>query len=573
MAHRSFKVAGVFALAAFACAGLAHPFGRFGFVKHWRFVGLQANATGFGNELKTSCELQFESPSPSWEPTFTSPYQQFVKLAGGENLPSRLSANLLSGQMGAFFAKGLRLKLTDSSTPYLTWPDGSVAPGVPTPKANWLLLSWERAQPPLFICFGAGQLHSLQITGGPGNWILEAEKGFSGWVRIAAPFGDKPFATNSAGSLGAMANEFTKVSPFWLGEPASLRGIRQVAYNDGVLGDWEFTGNAIIPAPVVIAQNNGYPLVAISGFTRTGYSTEDGPLLISTEPRLKVRFPLLPAPEGRAVRPIPMPPVDYTNPLQLLFAEGGQDALQKVNAAAVKTFSGANFVIEPFTRDQILFDETGKGLQSNADLALMDQLTTPFSKQNPFLVGQSWGQDWLTWRPSTTNADSSSLDPACLTACIAAAYSSNAALKLFGATQVAGLWCSWKTLPATIPIDQTAWIARIYNLRYSESGVSKPIPSSPLAAQLFDAPIRILSGQKMWFTPAANGGETLDWNADGDRSRIRIWIKNGFEATYQGLPIKTSDYNDKGRYFSFVMQGARSGEIVIQKETPAVPKP
>lgn len=527
-------------------------------------MGLKANATGFGNELKDSCFWQFSSPSSIWTPTFTSPYQQFVKLSGGVNQPSRISANLLSGQIGIAFPAGFQVKLTDSATPYLTWPDGSVAPGVPTPKANWFLLSWDRAQPPILICFGLGQLHSLEVTKAPTGWLLEAEKGFSGWIRISAPFGDKAIQTDTAATLGVMANEFAKNSAFWLAEPAALRGIRQVPYKDGILGDWEFTGNAIVPAPVVLAQDNGDPLVVTTSFIRTGYSTDDGPLLLSTEPSLKVRFPLNLRLEGRPVRQLPASNSPTPASYSLLFGDGGNPLRQTVNQQVAALFSAAKMTTEPFTQDQILYDSAGTGFDRNANLGLLTQFAGVQSPENPFLVGQSWAQDWLTWLPTLPNGQQDQVLSACITGSAAAGLSNAPAIQLFGATQAAGLWSHWQDIPSATNPDELSLFVKLFKVRYVHAGVVKPYQPIPWISDFFDSPARVLSGQRMWLTSTPEGFR-INWEPDGDQSRIRLWIKNGYEAEFAGLPIKTVEYNDQGRYFSFQISGAQSGDLILKK--------
>src|SRR5208282_3161372 len=102
---------------------------------------------------------------------------------------------------------------------------GSVAVGVPTPKLPWVLVSFEGQSAPFLLTLPAGSEGSFRVSGKPGDFKLSLQDPFSGWLRVAYPFGAHEFSTNSAGELGQLVSRFQRVADLYLAPVPTLDGL------------------------------------------------------------------------------------------------------------------------------------------------------------------------------------------------------------------------------------------------------------------------------------------------------------------------------------------------------------
>lgn len=513
-------------------------------------VGLRADANSLGNEVSGAAQWTFANAKAAWSPTFTTPYGQSAALSGGPNAPDRITANLLSGRVGLEFKHGLELHSSAKATPYLTWPQGSVAPGVPTPKVRWLLLSWGDAEAPLLIDFGSDSLHSLQIDGEPGKWVITSDKDFTGWITFACPLGDQPFPTDTASDMGRLASEFDRVSRFWLGDQATLRGERTAEYRDGLLADWEFTAPALVPPAAVTARQNDYFLQVTSKIFRTGYSTQDGPIIFSDEPRLVVRFPMRLRAAGKPIGPA-MPAVAKTSPLgqaalPLLFADGTAEQFRLAHGELESCLNALQLRQEPWTGDMLPYDGSGAGLgqaaESSLALAVFHGVETP---DNSMLVSICWSMDWLTWLPTMPGAKSSDIEAAAREACLAAGLSPDPYLRAYGGMLRSALAADAPhdapaASPTSVSVRTRSMTDQIADAIYGNA-------PDPRFEGLFHPTLSRISGPAIWLEAGAGGASALCWNA-AEKPPIVIWMKFGAYRLPEGLPPGAARLDPQGNW-------------------------
>ncbi len=256
---------------------------------------------------------------------------------------------------------------------------------MPTPDVRWAILSFPDDEPPIVIGF-TRRAASLQIGGAPGRWTIgTAGKDDLGWVRLALPVGNHPFATNSPGELGRLAALAGANAALWSVPPADLKGFSVVGDANGVTATWSFDRpGVVVPLALDLASGGGYGVRILSGVRRTGLkSGETGDrdeitTVVTTGPDLVVRFPARLVPPGRALaigRPEPLaPPTGATDvggvaryALSRLLAGSAPapDALDDAYYAAAP--SGT----EPLTGQRLLFAPDGTGLDLAAANALL----------------------------------------------------------------------------------------------------------------------------------------------------------------------------------------------------------
>lgn len=390
----------------------AQRFGRFGYVESASLGGFTLNKSGILPKAPLATNLEFDAPGTVWNPVETSEFGQTVLLSDAPNCPAEAEFSLLKPGVKLQFPRGFKLKFRTKVRGFLTWHEGSVADGVPTPASPWLILSFEDDVPPYLIQFEPGKQQSVTLKEREGIFTLETEKPYSGWVRISLPRGGEGIATNSAASLGRLVVGMERNLDFWLSEPPELLDRHIDSDAQGLTVTWTFSRPyAVVPCAFYLANLGGYPCRVLSGVKKVGVSDEMGPLVVCSSSELKVRLPVRRVPTGRflssAINPPPQATASYLDVptiVNLAFETmpSGRDvAVKNLAETTVADFlSESAFVPEPHTGVDLPYAADGKGLDLAAAHALLAQAVTSTqeatSQANSLLSSISWRRDWAT---------------------------------------------------------------------------------------------------------------------------------------------------------------------------------
>ena len=424
--------------------------------------------------------------------------------------------------------KGLDLRLGSTAAPFLSWDGGSVGAGVPTPAVKWILLSFPDDQPPIAIGF-SGAASSLQLGGGPGAWILRTpEKTDLGWVRLALPFGNRGFATNTAATLGRATAVARENAPLWSAAPPELKEFTVAGNANGVTATWIFDRPGIVvPTAFDLAPAGGYPLSIRSPFRRlamplgeSGERTQTS-TVITEGAELSVRFPARELMLGRALgvgvaMPVPVPSgfADVggiaRHALDLLTA-GRTPGAPDLDPAYYESAPSAT---EPLTGQKLLFEADGRGLDLAAAQALLARCRATadgvYAPPEPQLVSLVWRRDWRTM--GFFGVEPGVARRAGALAALAGAFSPDPARRLEGALFEAGL-AAGRTRANLLALD---------------AGTARPVLAEPFDGLRNSVFARVGRGDPFWTLLASPvrvvgspsfrspDGVTVAWEADGE---------------------------------------------------------
>lgn len=428
----------------------ADSFGRFGYRPLADLPDFVVDHTGVRVRAPGSDELFFSHPSRRFQATATASSSQTVELDGGAGAPSAVRCSLISGSVDLYFSAGVELDLNCADAPYLSWKDGSVGPGVPTPESPWLLVSYPVSEPPLVLGFSGGKA-SLEVTGKAGAWKVQCPT-FSGWVRIFLPEGIQPVQTNDAASLGRICADVVRESDRWSGRAPKALSVKVSADDQAVDAEWQFdrTG-AVVPPVVVLAQLGGYPVsIESPNHPLPGFGN-DGPVEAVDGTSLKVHFPCRRIRLGRplglgevtgdpmaSASPYDIPSVVNLG-LEALMAYRDPAVAKLADDVSSKFIGDAQYDAEPFTAQQLPYDERGSTLDLVAAHAFLFQASSDAvgsTDANALFDSISCRRDWWTWQVWT--ADPAVTARANALGAIAGAMSQSPEARLAGATLEAG---------------------------------------------------------------------------------------------------------------------------------------
>lgn len=390
----------------------AQAFGRFGYVPLQTVPGFSVSLTGFRARQESADLFKFISPASSFRVVTASATEQVVVPVGVGGGIIKVRASLLGNSLDLFVRNGLKLRIGTTSSPYLTWSEGSVNNGVPTPKIPWVGLSFLDRQPPIALGF-SGQSASVAISGRPGDWVLTVGK-ISGWIRVHLPVGTDPLGGASASSLGRFAKILDQHQNYWGTETPELLKVSAQSDPDGV--DVTYTFNrkaAIVPRYALLSALGGYRLKTQTKWVELPGRDEEGPRAYLAEPTLKIRFPVRAVQRGRAIglgNPIEATEPGDRNPSRVTLGEIVSQALRlpisttsvsEVRAAenSLSEFLGTvPMALEPLTGQMLPYESAGTGLAEVAAnaLALQSLKFGEPAKQNGLLTSLHWRLDWAS---------------------------------------------------------------------------------------------------------------------------------------------------------------------------------
>lgn len=402
----------------------AQAFGRFGYVDGWTIPALLLDRDGFKVDYGASDKFKFPKALTQWKPLETSVMSQLVVAAPFAGAPSKLRQDLTAPGFAAYFDHGIDLRVSSLTSPFLSWyekasVDGSEE-GVPTPPVAWVLVSFRDEQPPVLLTFPTKPC-ALKIRGRSGNWRITTDGPWAGWMRVIAPTGILPRRTNDAHQLGTLVDQVIREQAYWTQPAPALLDTKVEDDDASVTAHWTFDRpGAIVPDPITLASFGGYPLQVQTKTRRLDAPSNTGPLVITDEARLSIRFPARRIPTGRILA-VGAPSqtigtasfLDPSGVTELAFANLFSPAEKGLRDLAETTFaeflSQADYQKEPFTNQQLPYAADGKSVDVTAAHALLMQSTISVSRAtsegNSLLTSLVWRRDWLTWKIWCANSD------------------------------------------------------------------------------------------------------------------------------------------------------------------------
>ena len=431
----------------------AEPFGRYGYFPWPKIAGITFNESGFRAAVPSSQSFQFVAPLAAHRAVATSPYGQTVGFGTNRNGPSKGRFTTTAPGFALYFPGPWKLRITSIGSPYLSWPQGSATAGVPTPASTWTLVSFLDQQPAWMIGFPDSPT-SLQITGRPGNWVLESPPNFKGWVRFGLPFGLERTEANSAATLGRLTERATAVAALFEQKAPELQRVSVTDDAQSVTGTWEFDRpGAVVPSVIRMASIVGSAVKCQTEVLPTGILTEEGPVEVVASTRLSVRFPIVKIPSGRAVGLGSVPDdsaatIAFTDPgsvadlaLRIRLSSTPIDTVRLAEQASRQYLSQLILSSEPNTGQPMPFDQAGTdldliGAHGLLAAALSANREVP-EPENSLITSLSWRMDWGTWR--ILDGDPNACRKASVLAALAGAFSDSPEGRLAGAMWNAGL--------------------------------------------------------------------------------------------------------------------------------------
>jgi hypothetical protein len=562
--------------------GWSQPFGRFGYSTTPSIPGFDVFREGFSAKYEGADKLYFGAPADEWRVISLNPTEQLISL-GKTGSCDLLRVNLYSPGFLVHFPKKFSLKLRTNLAPYLSWTEASVGSGVPTPKVRWIGVSFQDNQPPLVLGFLDGEA-SLQVDGKVADWEIHSTSDYTGWVRIALPLGTQPFATGSAASLGQFSMAVAASGNLWPRAVPVLKDFRLQDDDTALEATWIFDDrDVIVPVGAALANLGDYPLTIKSSTRRLPGSNEEGPVTISEEAHLTIRFPMDRVPLGRAITvgSSKQPEIgtvsafDVSGVTELAFENllaSRELFARKTAEETVRTFiQEASYSPEPFTGQQLPFGTDGKGIDVSAANALLFQSYASSSKSNSsdnsLLTSVSWRRDWYTWRLAVTDQKLQRRAGALFS--LAAALCPEPIRRLEGAMTQAGL-AAERGLAIYFArqrheIEEPPFFESLYEERNTIYEMTQqPREVSPFAETWLGG-LRIY-GDLPVSCESAEGAFRLEWQ--GENAPTGFTLASAFPITVESATVTNLDWTHFLGYTRIAYQSAFSGNNTLTFQIP-----
>lgn len=528
---RVFSLA-VLGLVAASAVAQGPTFGRFGYVSEAALPGWRMNQVGFQATAAGAANFTFPSKTAEWQPVETSPMRQTLRLGKATpGMPDRAILHLDAPGFSLRFSDGFEFAVDSQDSPFLSWSAGSVADGVPTPMAIWILVSFRSAQPPVLLSFWGGEA-SLLVEGSAGAWRIRSAEPFKGWVWVLQPLGGLPTPVSGAADLGRLVGLAKQHETIWSMPPPSLVERKIESDDQSVTATWRYDRpGALVPVAALMASLGGDPCRVLSEHKRLSGPSEEGPLAIATVPEIRIRFPARRIPPGRFLASEPegtpewIAPADagfesvVTSALGLLSARASDKALRDGELELSRYLRTVRNTIEPWTRMRLPYDAKGEGLESLAAHALLLEalrIAQPVSEFNPLMSHAVRRLDWHSWQPWGVAANERRRASAVLA--LAGAFSSLPVRRLEAAMLQAGLSAErsiehWRMQRAGV-FGQPKLLEPLEAARKLLYSLEAPIPEELFASVLF-SPLRSDNRRSLRLV-LEDGTPTLSWwNYDG----------------------------------------------------------
>ncbi|HRF60122.1 MAG TPA: hypothetical protein PLH94_09445 [Fimbriimonadaceae bacterium] len=379
--------------------------GRFAFERLPRVPGFTIQRDGFRSKRPRADTFRLLGEPKRWQTSSADSWGTEIDLGTSSGrMPSRIRVSFLSPGFELYFPQGVSLRIGSTLNPFLTWKEGSVGPGKPTPSGQWCLISFQEAQPPIgAICVGGRA--AWRLVGQPGNYRLETVEAYRGWVRFVLPLGLRDFSTTNANELGRLALSFSKHEASWVGPTPKLQGVEVRPEDTRLTATWRFDRpGAVVPFAALQATKGGFGVQILSKTASPGAQLDEGSVTFCVEPKLSVQFPMLFLPPGRGLVQGPLldpEPVSAQDPasivrLALLNRLGSRTERVAELAEGLATDGSVSLrsYADPVTGRSLPFGTNGVGLELAAAYAL---LATSAAAEEPDWSGADASFDWPTW--------------------------------------------------------------------------------------------------------------------------------------------------------------------------------
>ena len=400
--------------------------------------------------------------------------------------------------------------------------------GIPTPKSDWICLSFQDQQPPIVMGFPEDTTN-LQITGDLGNWSIRSPKEFKGWVRFALPMGTEPYRSTTAQGLGKLSVRCNKEETLWYAPIEDVPDPTLEDDADGVVATWTLPRKrTVVPNSFYLSPLGGYPCRIQTETAAYGSSTEEGPIILTRGPSLVVRFPIRRIPSGRGLsigEPIPQTyaSASWKNPLGL------------VNLALANTLSGRNRETsqrardllgsyyensvpetEPNTKQNVFYKADGTGMLQAAVHSLLGQSVKTGEVvtmgEDPQFVSLFWRLDPYTGSLGINRDDANRV---AAIAAIAGSFSSDSKMRYRSAMFQASISGSrglntWRKRVGLLK-DQPRQVEPLLGIRKGIFSLNVESPQSPVVSNWMSE-IRCYGDAPMWLQKLDDGYEFC-WSA------------------------------------------------------------
>ncbi|MCG9894372.1 MAG: hypothetical protein MH204_02705, partial [Fimbriimonadaceae bacterium] len=293
--------AGSLALASVAAAcAFGQSFGTFGFDPYPVVPGFKISSEGFVVDESAADVFRFAVPLRSVRLTSITDRTAAWETDADLRSPQGFEANLRSPGFVMRVRERFRLRLRSLGRPVLT-VDIATYDGAPTPTTTWVLCSLPDGQPPILFSFLDG-ISDARVTGAPGDWTLQFGAAYSGRIRVALPFGQRPYRPDltSAARFGAAAREL-RSRKFWTSAPPRSIGYTAESVPGGLITRWTFDRpGAMVPTTALLASRLSGVRIE-SPYDLLTESFAEGPFGVATGPELAIRWPVPQRVRGKAV--------------------------------------------------------------------------------------------------------------------------------------------------------------------------------------------------------------------------------------------------------------------------------
>ena len=435
-------------LAIWAAAAHSQTFGRFGYAASPSVPGWKLTTAGFQADSPVADVFQFPVAA-AWKAAETTAQGQVLKMPdAGPGGPTLLKCDLWSPGFSLYFPSGIDLKLASTGAPFLSWPQGSVGQTVPTPATPWILISFRSEEPPVLMSF-VDPPAPMEIEGESGEWHLKSEAPFNGWVRFLLPLGEDNVAPATAAGLGSLTQQVAENSALWTGPGPTLVDTHVADDDSAVTVTWTFDKpGALVPGAALLAGFGGDPLSVTSSIAQLPEPTSQGPVAVTREPKLVIRFPIRPWPgcrylalgEAASTQESGVAGV-VDSAFGVLASSADSAALSAAGAELMQFLSSSHGDPEPLTNQNLPYGADG----TNYDLAAANALLTQSLSiangtpdlQNPLLSEVFARVDAYSWMPAKMGDDRARRGAAL--AAVAFAMREDPNQRLIGAMLQAGL--------------------------------------------------------------------------------------------------------------------------------------
>jgi hypothetical protein len=503
----------------------AQSFGRFGYSSVPSVPGFRFSLEGFRSSSPGSTTLKFAAPL-SLRATEVNDRAALYVGPDVAGLPAKVRVNLRSPGFSMYVPYGLMLKCDALQSPFLSWGEGSVGADLPTPKSPWVLVSFQDKQPPVLLVV-EGQPVEFVVEGRAGDWTLRTRQDLGCWVRVCLPLGHHARQATSASSLGGLVEEVKRSLDVWTAPTPALVDFELRSDAESLTAVWTFDKpGTVVPPAALMSRIGGYPIQILSGVKTTTAELWEGPVTVTAEPKLAIKFPIVRVPTGRSLTLGRVPtdlianasPFDVPSLTELALTGllSGRDhlVLGALDSVTEMYMVQATTSTEAHTQRKLPFAADGTGADLAAAHALVEQCRGMAAGlvgfENPLFANVDWRRDWLSWQ--VWAADQKVARRASALLAIAGALSSQPERRLEGAMLQAGLAAERALVMYRerrgFDNSQRELIEPMFNVR---AGLFLTLPNAFVESLLSE--VRIVSGQTV-SAEATQDGVTLRFNVE-----------------------------------------------------------